>query len=98
MEGGGGIVRTSGKILSPWNGYRNTTFYRQETRTQLRKLRSQLRESFLIWFHFRKSNMIYFIYISQSFMLGLGQTNFSWDEPNLVSHVHEKFDVWLNYM
>ena len=34
--------------------------------TQLRlKLRSQLRESFLIWFHFRKSYMIYFIYISQ---------------------------------
>ena len=46
--GGWGIVRTSGKILSPWNGYRNTTFYRQETRTQLHKLRSQLRESFLI--------------------------------------------------
>ena len=41
--------------------------------------------------------MIYFIYISQYFMLGLAQTsNFSWDEPNLVSHVHEKFDVWLN--
>ena len=32
-------------------------------------------------------------------MLGLGQTsNFSSDEPNLVSHVYEKFDVRLNYV
>ena len=30
-------------------------------------------------------------------VLDLGQTsNFSWDEPNLVSYVHEKFDVWLS--
>ena len=29
--------------------------------------------------------------------LGLTQTsNFSWDEPNLSSSVHEKFDVWLS--
>ena len=39
-------------------------------------------------------NMIHFMY----FKLGLGQTsNFSWDEPNLVSQVHEKFDVWLSW-
>ena len=30
-------------------------------------------------------------------VLGLGQTsNFSWDEPNLVSYVDEKFDFWLS--
>ena len=32
-------------------------------------------------------------------VLGLSQTsNFSGDEPNLVSYVHEKFDVWLSYV
>ena len=30
---------------------------------------------------------------------GRGQTtNFSQDEPNLVSQLHEKFDVWLSYV
>ena len=31
--------------------------------TQLHKLPSQLRGSFFLWFHFRSSHMIYFIYI-----------------------------------
>ena len=40
-------------------------------------------------------NIIHFMY----FKLGRGQTsNFSWDEPNLVSQVHEKIDVWLSWV
>ena len=48
--------------------------------TQLHKLRSQLRGSLFIWFHFRSSYMIYFIHIYHIHLLNTQLTSSSWLE------------------
>ena len=31
------------------------------------------------------------------YMLGVGQTSkFLWDNPNLMSYIHKKFEIWLS--
>ena len=50
---------------------------------QLHKLCSQLRASFLIWFHFRSSYMIYFIYICHIHLLHGNIWTHNWPVPNI---------------
>ena len=49
----------------------------------MHKLCSQLRASFLIWFHFRSSYMIYFIYICHIHLLHGNVWTHNWPVPNI---------------
>ena len=73
---------------------------------QSEKLRLQKDEEFGIWFPRTLCyaiSVVFKLLLSEKTLLfeaigGTQTSNLSWDEPDLVSYVHEKFDVWLSYV
>ena len=69
--------------------------------TQLHKLRSQLRGSLFIWFHFRSSYMIYFIHIYHIHLLNTQLTSSSWLEHRTSiarSRIQIPLKSWQNFL
>ena len=62
---------------------------------QLHKLRSQLRGSFFIWFHFGSSYMIYFIYIYHIHLFHGNIWTHNWPAPNSSGFIAQL--VWASH-
>ena len=59
--------------------------------TQLHELRSQLRGSFFVWFHFRCSYIIYFIYIYHIHLFHGNIWTHNWPAPNISGFMAQMF-------